>query len=61
MSSVIMSLLLDVISRKRKHDIQKVIRSDSEKQDIENEQRLAFLLISTNKDSLCSGIQTSFL
>ena len=46
---------------KKKHDIRKIrdcIRSDSEKRDIENKQKFAFLLISANKDSLCSGIQT---
>ena len=64
MSAVIMLMLLDIIRRKRKHDVRKVtdcLRSDSEKWDIENDQKFAFLLISTNKDSLCSGIQTYFL
>ena len=47
----------------KKHDIQKFrdcIRSTSEKQDSENKQKFAFLLISANKDSLCSVIQTYF-
>ena len=64
MSTVKMSMLLDIIKRERKHDTQKFrdcIRSDSEKRDIENEQKSAFLLITTNNVSLCSGIQTSFL
>ena len=37
------------------------IRSYSDKRDIENKQKFAFLLISANKDSLCLGIQTYFL
>ena len=52
MSTVKMSVLLDIIKRKRKHDTRKFkdcIRSDSEKRDIEKEQKLAFLLIITNK------------
>ena len=63
-SAVIMSMLLDIIKRKRRYDIPKVrdcVGIDSEKRSIANEQKFAFLLISTNKDSLCSGIQTSFL
>ena len=32
------------------------IRSDSEKGDIEKNQKMTFLLISANKDSLCLGI-----
>ena len=43
----------------KKHDIQKFrdcIRSTSEKQDSENKQKFAFLLISANKDSLCSNL-----
>ena len=35
-------------------------RSNSEKRDSKNKQKFAFLLISVNKDSLCSGIQTYF-
>ena len=61
-SAETMSMLL--CQSKNKHDIRKVrdcIRPDSEKRDIENKQILAFLLISANKDSLCSGIQTYFL
>ena len=42
------------------HDIRKFkdcIRSDSEKWDIEKKKKkITFLLISANKDSLCSGI-----
>ena len=34
-----------------------LIRSDSEKEDIEKKQKITFQLISANKDSLCSGIQ----
>ena len=59
MSTVKMSVLLDIFKRKRKHDTRKFkdcIRSDSEKRDIEKEQKFAFLLIITNKVSLCSGI-----
>ena len=44
---------------KKKHDIRifrDCIRSDSEKGDIEKKQKLTFLLISANKDSLCSGV-----
>ena len=62
MSAVIMSILLDI--KLKKHDIRKVrdcIRFDSKKRDIENKQKFAFLLISANKDSLCSGIQTYIL
>ena len=47
---------------KKKHDIQKFrdcIRPNSEKS--ENKQKICFLLMSANKDSLCSGIQTYFL
>ena len=54
-------MLLD--KSKKKHDIQKFrdcIRPHSEKQDNENKQKLAFLLTSANKDSLCSSIQTYF-
>ena len=43
----------------KKHDIQKFrdcIRSTSGKQDSENKQKFAFLLISANKDSLCSNL-----
>ena len=36
------------------------VRSNSEKQDSENKQKLGFLLTSANKDSLSSGIQTYF-
>ena len=36
--------------------IRDCIRSSSEKRDSENKQKFAFLLRSTNKDSLCSGI-----
>ena len=52
-----MSMLLS--QSKKKHDIRifrDCIRSDSEKRDIENKQILAFLLISANKDSLCSNV-----
>ena len=44
---------------KKKHDIRifgNYIRPDSEKGDIEKNQKITFLLISANKDSLCSGI-----
>ena len=47
---------------KKKHDIQKIrdcIRSNSEKRDTENKQKkYIFLLMSANKGSLRSGIQT---
>ena len=62
MSAVICRCYLTL--SKKKHDIRKVrdcIRSDSEKRGIENKQKFAFLLISANKDSLCSGIQTYIL
>ena len=36
------------------------VRSNSEKQDSENKQKLGFLLTPANKDSLSSGIQTYF-
>ena len=45
---------------KEKHDIsifRDCIRSDPEKGDIEKKQKITFLLISANKDSLCSGIR----
>ena len=45
MSAVIMSVLLD-------------IKSYLEKQDIDDNQNLLFWLLSANKDSFCSGIQT---
>ena len=48
----------------KKHDIQNVrdcITSNSEKRDSEYKQKFHFLLISTKKDSLCSGIETYFL
>ena len=44
---------------KKKHDIQRFrdgIRSDSEKQGIEEKQKIIILLISANKCFLCSGI-----
>ena len=59
--SKIMPTLLFFLSKK-KHDIQKFrdcIRPNSEKS--ENKQKICFLLMSANKDSLCSGIQTYFL
>ena len=59
--SKIMPMLLNI--NKKKHDIQKFrdcIRSNSEKRNSENKQTFAFMLISANKDSLCSGIQTYF-
>ena len=49
---------------KNKHDILKFrdcITSDSEKPDTEYKQKFTFLLISANKYSLLSGIQTYFL
>ena len=49
---------------KKKHDIsifRDYIRSDSEKRDIEKKQKVTFLLISTNKDSLCLGIHSIIL
>ena len=59
MSAEIISMLL-VINEKETwcNYIQRLykIRSDSEKEDIEKKQKFTFLLISTNKDSLCSGI-----
>ena len=47
--------------KKKKHDITILrdcirLRSDSEKEDIEKKLKITFLLISTNKDQLCSGI-----
>ena len=44
---------------KKKHDIRRFkdgIRSDSEKRDIEENQKVIVLLISANKCILCSGI-----
>ena len=44
---------------KKKHDIRifrNYIRPESEKEDIQEKQKKFFLLISTNKDSLYSGI-----
>ena len=59
-STVIMSMLLDILKEKGNLIYEK-LETDSEKQSIANEQKFAFLLISTDKDSLCSGIPTSFL
>ena len=61
MAAEIMPIILGI--KKKKHDIQKFrecIRSDSEKRDRKNKQKFAFLLISANKDSLWSVIQTYF-
>ena len=47
------------IITKKKHDMRifrDCIRSDSEKGDIEKNQKITFLLISTNKYSSCPGI-----
>ena len=59
-STVIMSMLLDILKEKGNLIYEK-LETDSKKQSIANEQKFAFLLISTDKDSLCSGIPTSFL
>ena len=59
-STVIMSMLLDILKEKGNLIYEK-LETDLEKQSIANEQKFAFLLISTDKDSLCSGIPTSFL
>ena len=53
-------MLLDILKEKGNLIYEK-LETDSEKQSIANEQKFAFLLISTDKDSLCSGIPTSFL
>ena len=48
---------------KKKLDTQKLtdcLRSNSDKQNSENKQKFAILLVSANKGSLCSGIQTYF-
>ena len=49
---------------KEKHDIQTFrdgIISDSKKRDIQNKEKFSFLLLSANKSSWCSVIQTWFL
>ena len=59
MSAEIISMLLVINEKETWYNyIQRLynIRSDSEKEDIEKKQKFTFLLISTSKDSLCSGI-----
>ena len=55
LSAVIMSMFLDIIQFETAQDL--IQRNEILKM-IEN---LLFLLISRNKDSLCSGIQSYFL
>ena len=54
-------VLAEIKRSKKKNDIRKFRDCmRSEKRDSENGQKSAFLLISPNKDSLCSGIQIYF-
>ena len=55
LSAVIMSMFLDIIQFET---VQDLIQRNEILKMIEN---LLFLLISRNKDSLCSGIQSYFL